>query len=170
MTLFLVRHGRPWSDQQRPAACWLLAPSTAVDVRRLRASGRLPDQAMFCASPEPKALATACLLTDQPVRVVDDLREQVRDGPWVEDFDAAVRRAFARPDEPAHPGWEPLAECRRRVVTAVRGLLRDHPDGDLVLVGHGAAWTIVVAELSGEEPDLERWRRLRMPDVLTAFS
>jgi broad specificity phosphatase PhoE len=36
---------------------------------------------------------------------------------------------------------------------------------DVVLVGHGTAWTLLVSELSGEPPDLERWARLAMPDV-----
>ncbi len=42
-----------------------------------------------------------------------------------------------------------------------------HPDQDVVLVGHGTAWTVVAAALTGAEPDLDRWARLGMPDVLT---
>ena len=133
----------------------------------MRRAARVPPVATWHSSPEHKGLATACLLTEVPVTVVDDLREQVRDGPWVESFEAVVRRAFSIPDRPAAPGWEPLTKCRGRVATAVREILRDHPDRDVVLVGHGTAWTVAAAELTGTEPDLERWGRLRMPDVLT---
>ena len=37
----------------------------------------------------------------------------------------------------------------------------------MVLVGHGTAWTLVVADLTGRAPDLDRWESLAMPDVLT---
>jgi hypothetical protein len=36
----------------------------------------------------------------------------------------------------------------------------------LVLVGHGTAWTVLVAELTGAEPDLARWRAMAMPDLI----
>jgi hypothetical protein len=42
-----------------------------------------------------------------------------------------------------------------------------HEGQDLVLVGHGTAWTLALAALTGAEPDLDRWAALRMPDVWT---
>lgn len=44
-------------------------------------------------------------------------------------------------------------------------LLAEHPRDDLVLVGHGTAWTLLLAELTGSAPDLDAWAALRMPDV-----
>ena len=85
---------------------------------------------------------------------------------WIEDFDAVVRRAFTEPDVPAHPGWEPLARCRDRVGRAVRNILRVHAGEDVVLVGHGTAWTALVADLTGAAPDLDRWRSLGMPGLI----
>jgi len=35
----------------------------------------------------------------------------------------------------------------------------------MVLVGHGTAWTLVAADLTGAAPDLDAWAALRMPDV-----
>jgi broad specificity phosphatase PhoE len=134
-------------------------------VRALRE--RLPEHAAWYTSPEPKALGTAVLLTDDPVEVVDDLREHERHSTdWVEDFEALVRRAFAEPERPAYDGWEPLSHTRRRVVAAVAGILDVRPVGDVVLVGHGTAWTVLVAALTGEPPDLGAWARLAMPDVV----
>ena len=167
MTLHLVRHGRPLVDRSRPPAAWELDPSGFDDLWALRGSGRLPAGAAWYCSPEPKAVQSAQLLHDGDIEVVEGLREHVRDTTeWVEDFAGVVRRAFERPDEAVHDGWEPLARCRERVTTAVRGLLADHPDQDLVLVGHGTAWTLVVAELTGADPDLDRGERLGMPDLL----
>jgi broad specificity phosphatase PhoE len=163
-SLFLVRHGRPLVDRKRPAHEWQLDPAYADDVRALRP--RLPQHAAWFSSPEPKALATAALLTDEPVEVVADLREQERStSMWVDDFEAVVRRAFDRPDVSTYAGWEPLADTRRRVVTAVEGILDQHPDHDVVLVGHGTAWTLLRAALRGDPPDLDWWTRLSLPDV-----
>ncbi len=54
-----------------------------------------------------------------------------------------------------------------RLVPAVRRILDVHGGDAVVLVGHGTAWTLLAAELTGEPPDLERWRSLGMPDVIT---
>jgi broad specificity phosphatase PhoE len=161
--LYLVRHGRPAIDRARPAREWPLDPAYADDVRAVRP--RLPRHADWFSSPEPKAISTARLLTDEPVEVVDELREHDRSVDWVEDFEDVVRRAFAYPDAPAYDGWEPLADTRRRVLSAVAGILDQHRDRDVVLVGHGTAWTVLRAALLGEEPDVGWWSRLAMPDV-----
>ncbi|MBB6626539.1 histidine phosphatase family protein [Nocardioides sp. KIGAM211] len=167
MTLHLVRHGRPLPVPGQPASAWELDPAGFDDVWALRESGRLPARAAWFCSPEPKAVATAQLLTEGDVGILDDLREQVRDDAvWIEDFEGAVRRAFAEPDTSAHRGWEPISTCRDRVVPAVRRVLDVHAGEDVVLVGHGTAWILVVAALTGTEPDLDRWRALALPDVL----
>ncbi|NPC43442.1 histidine phosphatase family protein [Nocardioides sp. zg-1230] len=167
MTLYLVRHGRPAMVPGVPAAEWELDPATYDDVWALRSSGRLPRRAAWFCSAEPKAMQTAQLLTDAEVGVLPDLGEHVRSGEWIDDFAGTVRRAFARPGEPAADGWEPLDACRARVVPAVRRVLEVHGGEDVVLVGHGTAWTLVVADLTGEPPDLERWSALAMPDLMT---
>ena len=165
--LHLVRHGRPLIVRGVPAAQWELDPASYDDVWALRTSGRLPTRAAWFASPEPKALQTAQLLTDAEVGELPDLREHERTGEWIDDFPATVRRAFASPAEAAVSGWEPLSSCRGRVVPAVHRVLEVHGDEDVVLVGHGTAWTLVVAALTGTAPDLDRWDTLAMPDVIT---
>ncbi len=174
MTLHLVRHGLPLIDPQRPAAEWELDPAGFDDIWALRESGRLPQQAAWFCSPEPKAQQTAQLLTDGEVGSLDELREHERGvTAWVEDraeWHAVVRRVFTHPEEPAMPGWEPLDTTRARLLPAVRRILEVHGDDDVVLVGHGTAWTLLVAQLSKRAPDLERWRSLAMPDVITVPS
>ncbi|MEC9052844.1 MAG: histidine phosphatase family protein, partial [Actinomycetota bacterium] len=101
------------------------------------------------------------------IGIVDDLREHERAAGWLEDFEDRVRAAFADPTLPAAPGWEPLEACRERVVPAVRRLLDVHADQDLVLVGHGTAWTVLVAALSDAPPDLARWADSTTPDLWT---
>jgi broad specificity phosphatase PhoE len=164
--LFLVRHGRPVIDPSVPADRWPLAPEARDEVPPLR--HRLPDAASWFSSPEPKALGTARLLTDDDVTVDPGLVEHRREAtPWVADVDvwrALVRQVFTAPDVPAHPGWEPLTATLDRLLPAVRRILAAH-GGDVVLVGHGTAWTALRAALTGEPPDLDAWAALAMPDV-----
>ena len=162
-----MRHGRPKPVPGTPPHRWELDPAGFDDVWALRESGRLPVRATWFCSPEPKAIATAQLLTETDVGVLDELREHVRDtSVWIEDFAGTVRAAFARPDLSAYDGWEPLVDCRDRVVPAVRRVLDVHAGEDVVLVGHGTTWTVLVAALTGGEPDLARWERLAMPDLI----
>lgn len=167
MGLFLVRHGRPLPQPGVPAHRWELDPAGFDDVWALRESGRLPARAAWFCSPEPKAIATAQLLTESDVGLLDELAEHVRASTeWLDDFPGTVRQAFARPAVAAYDGWEPLDACRERVVPAVRRILDVHAGEDVVLVGHGTAWTVLVAELTGRPPDLERWARLALPDLI----
>jgi len=128
--LFLVRHGRPLVVPGIVPARWELDPEGYDDVWALRESGRLPQRAAWFSSPEPTATATAQLLTDGPVGIVDDLREHVRENAdWIEDFHGTVARAFADPDHAAYEGWEPLAACRDRLVAVVRPILAAQTGG-----------------------------------------
>jgi broad specificity phosphatase PhoE len=165
LSLFLVRHGRPVVDRSRPAHEWPLDPGYDDDVRALRS--RLPPTAEWFSSPEPKAFMTARLLTEQPIEVVPNLREHERhSADWIEEFPAVVARAFAEPDVAAYDGWEPLARCRDRVAHAASEILLTRRGTDVVLVGHGTAWTLLRAALTATPPDLEWWARLGMPDVV----
>jgi broad specificity phosphatase PhoE len=187
--LFLVRHGRSDVDVQTPPETWGLHPDGLDDIDALAASGRIPDGAAWYSSPEPKALGTAHLLAHRcgaqthaaamggtsahecgcgAVTVVPELAEHRRAVRWFEDaeeFRAAVRRAFKEPGSPAVPEWEPLAALGDRLLPAVRRILEAHPGRDVVLAGHGTAWTLLVSALTGASPDLDAWAALRMPDL-----
>ena len=189
--LFLVRHGRSDVDVATPPETWGLHPDGLPDIETLGASGRIPDDAVWYSSPEPKALGTAHLLAHVrgavsgpgaaptggttahacrcgAVTVVPELAEHRRAVRWFEDageFRATVRRAFEEPGSPAVPEWEPLAALGGRLLPAVRRILDSHPRTDVVLAGHGTAWTLLVSELTGAPPDLDAWAALRMPDL-----
>lgn len=164
----MVRHGQPTVDPTVPASTWVLDPEHEHLVADLAARAPWPDDALVFTSPEPKAARTAFILAGREVSTVEDLREHDRSGTtWVSDFADAVGEAFASPYSEVRHGWEPISRTRSRVVTAARKILAEHPGCDVVLVGHGTAWTLLAAELAGTEPDLERWRNLAMPDVIT---
>lgn len=166
MHLHLVRHGRPAVSADQPSTGWPLHPAARADVAALRAAAPWPDNAVWISSPEPKALQTAELLTDAPVAVDVRLHEAVRHT-WIDDaaeFRRAVLDSFAEPDRAAVDGWEPLSRTRDRLVGAVAGLAPDHPSHDLVLVGHGTAFTLLVAAILDRPCDVAAWGTMTMPD------
>lgn len=164
MALHLVRHGHPLVDPKVPAQEWPLDPARTEDVLELADAGVLPEGARWCSSDEPKAVQTARLLTgDADVEQVPALREQYRPAGWVDAYAVRVHRSLVRPDEPAMEGWETAESTRVRVTAAVRTLVAETP-GDLVLVGHGTAWTLTVSELTGQPVDLAAWERMTLPD------
>jgi broad specificity phosphatase PhoE len=169
MLLHLVRHGPPVIEPGKPASSWLLDPAASPDLRRLRTFMAANTAAVsWHSSDEPKAVATASALTDDEVEVVPMLREAVR-ADWFtrqDQFQAAALAAFARPAYAAHPGWEPFDQTRARIRAAADEILR-RSRTDVVLVGHGSAWTLLVSDLLGQPPDLEAWRRLGQPDLCT---
>ncbi|MBA2772817.1 MAG: histidine phosphatase family protein [Nocardioidaceae bacterium] len=170
MRIHLVRHGRSATDPTRAAKDWGLHEDAAAGIHRLRDSGALPGTALWFTSSERKAVETAALLGARDAVGLDGIREAERSAGWLpgDEFGAAVRRSFERPEQPAVPGWEPLAATRARVVDAVRSTITTVAQraaaADIALVGHGTAWTMLVSELTGTPADLEAWARLSMPD------
>lgn len=166
--LHLVRHARPVIEPGKPASSWRLDPA-APDLQRLRTFLHTNTAAAsWHSSDEPKAVATASALTDGEVEVVPMLKEAVRADwfPHRDQFEAAALAAFARPADAAHPGWEPFDQTRARVRATADKIVR-RSRTDVVLVGHGTAWTLLVSDITGQPPDLESWRRLGQPDLCT---
>ena len=163
--VWLIRHGPPRIDPDVAASRWPLSPEGETAVLAARERWALPVDATWCSSPEPKAHRTAELLRGRAVDTVQDLREAGRPAVWQDGagFAQTVERSFADPDRPAAPGWETTNATRGRVVAAVHDLLATSPD-ELVLVGHGTAWTLLVAALAAAASDRRAWRAMRMPD------
>ncbi len=165
--LLVIRHARTRKDRDRPAEEWGLDPAGLDEMRAGASAWDWPAVRHWYSSPEPKAVATARLLTSTPVEVVDDLRE-LRRGAWSDEYDEVVRRLFARTAESPAPGWEPGHEAVQRFDSALRGLARRHPGEDVAVVTHGLVLSLWRARLAGaDRVDLSDWRSLAFPDLLT---
>jgi broad specificity phosphatase PhoE len=171
MRLHLVRHGRPAVDPTSPAPTWPLDPSGFDEIDLLLSAGVLPaNEAVWFSSTEPKAVQTAARLTSTPVRALEALREADRPADWLdaETFAAAVATSLERPAEVVRDGWETSDSVRVRVFGALRGAVAQvaASEGavDVVLVGHGTAWTVLVAALTHTPADIAAWQTLHMPD------
>ena len=162
MRLHLVRHGRPAIDPQAPASTWELDPAGLADVDRLRSARVLPTaDAVWFTSTERKAVQSAERLGAVTPRALDELCEAHRPADWTdrEVFVDAVVRSLRRPGIQARPGWETSADVRVRTLGALRGVVAPEAEAqrasDVVLVGHGTAWTVRVAALTHRPPDVD---------------
>ncbi|MGC0143200.1 histidine phosphatase family protein [Pseudactinotalea sp. Z1732] len=162
--LHLVRHARPRITEAAPPRQWELA--AGADVGPLLGAGALPTAASWFTSPEPKARQSAALLTGEPVQVLPALAEVARDGALLPaaEFRAATRDYLTTGKAPSGATWEPRVEATMRIVDGALAALESSTHPACVLVGHGTAFTLLVAALVGAPPDADAWARLNMPD------
>lgn len=106
-------------------------------------------------------METAWTLTDAEPRLIEDLREQRRPDSWIDGFGDLVELSLRFPEIPPARGWETAASVGDRLMSVLSTL---PTKGDVVLVGHGTAWTILVARLTGAVPDVAAWKSMGFPD------
>ena len=158
-----------------PAREWALSPAGRADAERL--AGILAPfapaiiipgvPAAIVASDELKAQQTAQPLADRlglTVEVMAGLHEHERGAAdYLDDetFQATMARFFAEPDTLVF-GKETASQALARFSRAVEDTLARHPEGDIVLVTHGAVMSLFVAAHSNIKP-MDFWWRLHLP-------
>jgi broad specificity phosphatase PhoE len=162
MTLYLIRHPHTQPDPAVPASQWQLSDRGQAQVRALVDLPLWSGVIALYTSQEYKTTVVGEAVHAAhglPFTPIHDLGEAQRDR-WLdgEDFEAAQRAFFARPDVPPVPDWESAAAARQRFVAAMDGILRGHPAGEsLAVVSHASVLTLYTAHLAGEAPSYERW-------------
>jgi len=160
----LVRHALPEVTPGVAPANWPLLESSREDCVLL--AHHLPEKLapVVLTSPERKADETArviALRRSLQWRVDPRLREVERPDEWSDNY---RERAEAYLADGGCDGWEPHAKVVARVGAAVDEALREFPEGDLVVAGHGLALTLFAASRWGFAP-APFWRKLTFPDA-----
>lgn len=172
--LHLIRHGRPVVDATIAASGWALSTDDEPFAALTAAPG-FPRHGRWVSSSEPKAIDTARrlreMLGQQPgdVHPSAALGEMHRPAVWADaaTFGRDVERSFQNPAEPAALGWESAVSVLDRVREEVVGRCdqaMSEGSASIVLVGHGAAWSLLVATILDRPVDVAAWRRMRTPD------
>ena len=166
MTVFyLVRHAHAvWTpDEDRP-----LSERGQRDALRVAELLCARSIAALYASPARRAWQTVAPLAERlglPIQVEPALNERrlSADPVPASAFQAAVRATFADQGF-AHPGGETNAAAQARGWAAVRSLVRQWPEAQIVLGTHGVLLTLIV---QGFLPGYgySFWRALTMPDI-----
>lgn len=138
---------------------WRLGPEGVAAAWRL--SSLVPEATYVVASPEPKASATALLITGRDPSLDLRLVEVRRPSRWNSAHLADARRYLSGEEV---TGWEDQDDVVRRVSES----LDDHRERAgrrrLVVVGHGISATLWVAATLGIDA-VRWWKSLRFPDA-----
>jgi broad specificity phosphatase PhoE len=120
---------------------------------------------VLVSSTEPKALGTADAIAERwQVEVLTDarLREAVR--PWIGPGYRAVVHRYLRGERPE--GWEPHLEVAARTAAVVREAVAAAGPRPVVVVSHGLALALHLADRLGPEFEPEHfWSSLAFPDA-----
>lgn len=163
--LYLIRHGATEANLRRP---YVLQgrrrdlPLSEIGRRQAEAVRQVlqerPIDFIF-SSPLRRAMETAQLLAQphlKPVQTVPDLTE-CDVGRWeglswdeIRQQDRQAWEAFeADPGMAPYAAGESFQQVQGRVVPAIEQLLRDHPEGSLIVVTHNIVGRVYVAHVLG---------------------
>ena len=148
--LVLLRHGHvDWHDPERfrgraelalsdlgrrqaRAAAFAIATSWKPDAVYASPLGRCRDTAAAIAAPFRLAVQPIEALVDIDYGAWQGLTRDEAAARWP----AEIERWFRAPHLAAIPGGETLAALLSRATAALRDVMRHHPDGTVVVVGH----------------------------------
>jgi broad specificity phosphatase PhoE len=164
-------------DPAVPVTRWHLKDSGIAKLRRFAAGGALDGVGAVWASTECKAIEGAGVLAAAlglGVRVRDDLGENDRSATGYlppPEFEAMAGAFFARPADSVR-GWERAADAQARIVAAVRAVVAESgPEGDILVVAHGAVGALLRGHLLGapisralDQPAQGCWFAVELPD------
>ncbi|MEM9786402.1 MAG: histidine phosphatase family protein [Pseudomonadota bacterium] len=160
-----LSHAQVEMDPDVPVPQWGLNTIGQARIALLAASNALAGTQVIYSSTETKAVETAAPLAKAlscPHHKVPEMGENDRSatgflpGPA---FEAAADAFFAHPDD-SYQGWETARDAQKRIVAAVHAALANHPDQDILFVGHGAVGTLLYCALMDAAID----RRHDQPD------
>jgi probable phosphoglycerate mutase len=166
-TFVLVRHAESIAARGaiagRTPGLHLTADGVADAARLVDRLSTLALDAVY-SSPTQRALETAQPLARGRGLLlrIDEALEEVDYGYWTgKSFDDLAdddqwRAWNAHPGDMTAPNGESIVDVQRRVVTAMRRVCGDHPDGTAVLVTHGDVIRAAVAHYLGMPLDLSR--------------
>jgi broad specificity phosphatase PhoE len=168
--LILIKHAEPEIMPDVPANQWHLSLAGRARCRLLAQDVAPYAPTHIVASTEPKAGETAELIgaaLDLPWTSMQGLHEHDRStAPFLgaDEFETTVARFFAEPDRLVF-GSETAEEARTRFDTAMAGVLRRYPEGNIAVVAHGTVITLFVAQANPIDA-FAFWRRLGLPSMV----
>jgi broad specificity phosphatase PhoE len=152
--IHFITHPEVAIDPAMPVTKWRLSPT---GERRMWLAAERPwlanIEAMFC-SQEIKATHAAFIISKClhiGFIVIDELGENDRSATGYlpkDEYEAVADQFFAQP-ETSIRGWERAIDAQRRIVQAVKHALSLAPEGNVVIVSHGAVGALLRCHLKG---------------------
>ncbi|WP_299731805.1 histidine phosphatase family protein [uncultured Tateyamaria sp.] len=157
--LYYLSHPQVRIDPAVPVPDWGLNEIGAARVAALAdaiAHSALAGVTSVFTSPERKARETAAPLAqalDCACTVIENSHENDRSatgylpGPT---FEAMADAFFGQPDVSTR-GWERAVDAQARITACMHEALNTAPQGDVLMVGHGAVGTLLYCHLAGQK-------------------
>ncbi len=165
LRLVLVRHG----DIVHPGVAAfdeaVLSEAGKTQMRELAAHWPCDRPSHVFSSTLPRALQSAMILCESfgtHLRAIADLRE------WSPSFANITEEEYLKREEEC---WrdqdrefdtgESINEAIERIGRGMRRVVEEMEDGDAAVVGHGMIFTMFLASIRGERPDIEYKKRIK---------
>jgi alpha-ribazole phosphatase len=162
-TFFFVRHGESEANAAHRFSGRADSPLTERGRKQAEVVAAALDAVPFdriVATPLSRSLDTALVIgrrRKMPVDVVDDLIEiDVGDRTGATFDEVAGLPDWKEDGFVAWPNGETLEQVLERGLRGVRRLVRETPDGTLLVIGHGGVTRILVSHFLGILPKLDR--------------
>lgn len=149
-----LSHPEVLVDPDTPVPDWPLNAIGKKRVQALARSGALQGTVAVISSAERKALDTAEPLAAAlgcPMEIRPQMHENDRSATGFlppAEFEQVADQFFAHPDDSIH-GWETARAAQVRIVREVAHCLRQYPEGNILITGHGGVGTLLYCHLAG---------------------
>jgi len=171
--VILIRHSAVTIEVGVSARAWQLSENGRCRTQKRTSQIADHHPTRIITSEENKAVETGQILAEAlgiPWQTAVNLHEhERRTVPYFtsrEEFETAVARFFARPDELVL-GEETANQARNRFETAVHTLIVQHPADTLAIVTHGTVLTLFLAHHNNFSP-FPFWQQLSLPDFFVS--
>ncbi|EIM72092.1 phosphoglycerate mutase [Nitratireductor aquibiodomus RA22] len=152
--LIFITHPEVIVDPAIAVEDWGLSDAGRERMIRFAASDAVADIRTIWTSAERKAREAAVILNAERrtgVRTNPMLGENDRSATGFlppAEFERTADAFFASPAKSIR-GWERAVDAQARIYAAVSRIVAGHDDGDLAIVSHGAAGTLLLCKLRG---------------------
>ncbi len=144
-TVYFVRHAEPdytnHNDMERP-----LTLKGREDSKLVTDYLKDKEIGIVLSSPYLRAVQTVKGVADSyghTITTVGDFRERKIDSSWIEDFNGFAERQWKDFDYKLSDG-ESLREVQIRNVEALRQVIKENPDRNIVIGSHGTALSTII--------------------------
>lgn len=164
--LYIVRHAQTTIDFGIPSTQWHISEGGMRETRELVLSENWSGVHRIYHSPEPKAVATADIISEMtgiPTSVMDELHELRI--PTIQPTEAFLLRVGAYLEGFPDPEFEEWAQATDRIVSCVRRITHEANGCSVAMVSHGRILTVLFSYLLKRRMTLKEWQSIRLPDL-----
>lgn len=158
--LFLITHPDVVIDPKQAIDEWILSEKGIDRAKALMSEPFWKDISAIYSSTEPKARAVAEMAAHKfyiPIFERECLVEIDRSSTGFMPFDefmTVVNDFFKNPDKSCK-GWETARAAMKRVSECTEQIMKKHTGENIALVGHGAAFALLLSYIKGVEPTFD---------------